>query len=264
MNNTRRLVVILACLAGAVFLSAGCGFSYATPPVITVQPANFYGNCGDTAVFTVTATGTAPLYYQWLWNNHYIHDGVRFEGANSPVLKIYDLRSNDTGSISVIVKNNAGSTVSHAVLLFVRDTLDYSITWPYGDLDIGVQEPDGQVFYVDEYWESDNGGFSADCTNGGTEWWVMYEYHETGLYNLKIWDWDYTGYVSVTVHHNETMVGPQSGDFFVRAGYEYTFEAITVVRSGGKEALKFTVTEKPIPPDAVKPGPKGPSPRRLG
>jgi predicted small lipoprotein YifL len=54
---------------------AGCGHSspvnptptpiQATAPQITVQPTSQTLNAGQVATFGVTATGTAPLQYQW-------------------------------------------------------------------------------------------------------------------------------------------------------------------------------------------------------
>src|ERR1700761_189538 len=57
---------------------AGCGGGSSTsngtvtPPVspsITTQPANQSVMAGQTATFTVVATGTAPLTYQWQKNS---------------------------------------------------------------------------------------------------------------------------------------------------------------------------------------------------
>src|SRR5882724_12968862 len=38
------------------------------PPSITSQPQNHVANLGSNATFTVSASGTAPLSYQWLLN----------------------------------------------------------------------------------------------------------------------------------------------------------------------------------------------------
>src|SRR5437879_10801119 len=47
------------------------------PPTITTQPANQTITAGQTASFSVTATGTAPLNYQWRKN------GVAISGATT-------------------------------------------------------------------------------------------------------------------------------------------------------------------------------------
>src|SRR5579872_5569491 len=75
--------------AAAVFLLGlalalwSCGGSTTTPPTtpvapsITLQPTNQSVSAGQTATFTVTATGTAPLSYQWQKNS------VNISGAMS-------------------------------------------------------------------------------------------------------------------------------------------------------------------------------------
>src|SRR5258705_5968069 len=52
-------------------------FSAAGAPSITAQPASQTVTAGQTATFSVAATGTAPLSYQWNKNN------VAISGANS-------------------------------------------------------------------------------------------------------------------------------------------------------------------------------------
>lgn len=268
MIKAKRLVPILL-IALIAILPAGCGGIML--PYIYTQPEWFDGNCGDTAVFTVDARGPGPLYYQWRWNGINLHDGDdggRVSGAYSPTLVITDLLSGHTGSISVVVSNSAGSVFSNTVSLYVRDTLDYQITWPSGDIDIGVEEPDGETFYAGDVWESDNGYFSDDYNNGGTEWWVMDRVHELGYYKLKIWDWfntGYTGYISITVYHNNNMVPEQTTlSYPVQKGVVYTFTPIHVGRSTGRGEFMFEITSEPIPPGTVKPGPKGPSLRPFG
>src|SRR5437899_11614807 len=64
----------LTCLLAAFWL-AGCGGS-SNPgsvngtgaPYITAQPVNQTVTAGQTATFSVTAAGTAPLAYQWQKN----------------------------------------------------------------------------------------------------------------------------------------------------------------------------------------------------
>ena len=50
------------------------------PPAITAQPANKSVTAGQTATFSVTATGTGTLTYQWFKN------GVGISGGNFRVL----------------------------------------------------------------------------------------------------------------------------------------------------------------------------------
>ena len=67
-------VVLLACLC--VSTVSGCGYSGTPPtpkpvpaaPAITQQPASVMVVVGQPATFSVVATGTAPLSYQWYMN----------------------------------------------------------------------------------------------------------------------------------------------------------------------------------------------------
>jgi len=84
------------------------------PPAITAQPANQTVNQGQTASFSVTATGTAPLKYAW------------YKGATSmtngpnPTLTIANAQPTDAGTYSVIVSNSAGTVTSSNATLTVN------------------------------------------------------------------------------------------------------------------------------------------------
>jgi alkaline phosphatase D len=77
------------------------------PPVITKQPVNQRVNVGETATFSVTATGTAPITYQWRKN------GTNIIGAISPSYTTPPATPADNGSrMSVVVSNPVGSVTS--------------------------------------------------------------------------------------------------------------------------------------------------------
>jgi hypothetical protein len=70
-------------------------------PSITTQPANVTVTAGATATFTVVATGTAPLSYQWEKNNSTI------AGApNSPIYTTPVLSTSDSGATFQVVVSN--------------------------------------------------------------------------------------------------------------------------------------------------------------
>ena len=79
--------------------------SPAVAPAITGEPQNVSVPVNEQAVFTVTATGTAPLTYQWQKN------GASIQGANASVFTIASVQSTDAGSYTVAV-SNAASTVT--------------------------------------------------------------------------------------------------------------------------------------------------------
>lgn len=88
-----------------------------SPPQITTQPANQTVSVGHTATFTVAASGTAPLSYQWQKN------GANITGATSTSYTTPATTLTDNGAtFQVVVTNSAGSTTSHAATLTVTST----------------------------------------------------------------------------------------------------------------------------------------------
>jgi hypothetical protein len=87
----------------------------AVKPSIATQPVNVTVNVGQTATFTVVATGTAPLTYQWT-------KGGTSVGTNSATYTIPLTTVGDNGKqIQVTVSNSAGSTPSNTVTLTVTN-----------------------------------------------------------------------------------------------------------------------------------------------
>src|SRR5207245_11148161 len=74
-------------------------------------------NVGQTATFSVTATGTAPLHYQWRKN------GVNISGATNSSYTTPATVAADNGSLfSVVVSNSGGSVTSNNATLKDRIT----------------------------------------------------------------------------------------------------------------------------------------------
>ncbi len=89
----------------------------AVTPTITTQPTNQTVTAGQTATFSVVATGTAPLSYQWKQN------GVNIAGATSSTYTTPVTISSDDGStFLVIVSNTAGNTPSTTATLTVTSS----------------------------------------------------------------------------------------------------------------------------------------------
>jgi len=84
-------------------------------PTITTQPVNQTVTAGQTASFSVTATGTAPLSYQWQKN------GVNIAGATSASYTTPATAISDNGAtFGAVVSNTAGSVTSAAATLTVN------------------------------------------------------------------------------------------------------------------------------------------------
>lgn len=86
-----------------------------TAPTITAQPASVAVDEGDSATFSVTASGSAPLTYQWQAN------GADISGATSDSLEVDDASLADSGTqYTVTVTNSAGSVDSSPATLTVN------------------------------------------------------------------------------------------------------------------------------------------------
>ncbi|MFN9141812.1 MAG: immunoglobulin domain-containing protein, partial [Betaproteobacteria bacterium] len=86
----------------------------AVAPSITTQPANATVTAGQTATFSVTASGTTPLSYQWR------RGGTNISGATSASYTLQNTTSSDNGAqFSVVVTNSAGSVTSSNATLTV-------------------------------------------------------------------------------------------------------------------------------------------------
>jgi hypothetical protein len=110
---------LIFCLALGLTL-AGCGGSNstsqstATAPAISQQPSNVTVTVGQTATFTVVATGSATLSYQWQ------KAITAIAGATSASYTTAPTTSSDSGSqFTVVVSNSAGSVTSSAATLAV-------------------------------------------------------------------------------------------------------------------------------------------------
>ena len=87
----------------------------AVAATITTQPANQTVTAGQTATFSVVASGTAPLSYQWQKN------GASIAGATSSSYTTLATTTSDSGStFVVVVSNGAGSATSNAASLTVN------------------------------------------------------------------------------------------------------------------------------------------------
>jgi hypothetical protein len=106
--------VVVTNIVGSVNSSAAT-LSVNDPITITAQPISQTLNPGASATFSVTATGTGPINYQWRKNGLAI--------ATGSTLTIADVSNSDEGEYTVIVSNVVGSVVSSKAVLSVNDPI---------------------------------------------------------------------------------------------------------------------------------------------
>ena len=105
-------------------------------PTITSQPASATVLLGSAASFSVTASGTAPLTYQWYKN------AVARPGATAATYSIPATTLNDAGQYSVVVGNAEGSTTSaQATLTVTTEILAPAIVTEPADVYIHPGDP---------------------------------------------------------------------------------------------------------------------------
>jgi hypothetical protein len=84
-------------------------------PSISAQPVGRTVTAGQTSSFSVTASGTATLTYQWMKN------GAAISGANAASYITPATKTTDSGSrFAVIVRNSSGSVTSTSATLTVN------------------------------------------------------------------------------------------------------------------------------------------------
>ena len=117
-NEVATYFVVISNVVGSV-TSTNASVSVNVAPIITVPPADQFVAVGSNAVFTVAATGSNPLTYQWLKNGAKLANGTTVSGATSSSLTLLKTTAKTSANYSVIVKNIYGSATSVAAKLSV-------------------------------------------------------------------------------------------------------------------------------------------------
>ena len=120
------------------------------PPAILVQPQGLSAGLGGTATLAVTASGSPPFAYQWMF------DGTAMSGATNAALTLTNLQSSQAGSYSVEVFNATGTALSS------NATLSVSVMTP----PVIIAQPQSQIALVGA-----NATFSVAASgNAGCQW----------------------------------------------------------------------------------------------
>ena len=91
--------------------------------VITSQPQSVTASTNDTVTFTVGATGTASLGYQWYYAPNISTPAAPISGANGSAYGIASADGTNDGLYSVVVTNNYNSVTSSVATLIVGNVL---------------------------------------------------------------------------------------------------------------------------------------------
>jgi hypothetical protein len=119
-------------------------------PSITTQPSSKTITAGQTATFSIGASGTAPLNYQWQKNGTAI-SGAASSSYTTPV----ETTSDNGAQFTVVVSNSVGNVTSNAATLTVNAPTPGALTPSAASLSFG------NVIITK------NGGLSVNFTNSG-------------------------------------------------------------------------------------------------
>jgi len=111
--STNTFYVVITNSLGSV-TSSVASLTALLPPKIISQPVNVATNLGATVFFTVSASGSQPLGYQWFFNG--TNNPV---GVNSNVLELDNVDTNSAGNYSVLITNAVGSVTSSKGNLYI-------------------------------------------------------------------------------------------------------------------------------------------------
>jgi alpha-tubulin suppressor-like RCC1 family protein len=158
----------------SIYNAGGAGMC-AQPPNIVSQPSSQTLATGSNALFSVTATGSQPVNYQWFYNGAPLADGGRISGSMSNLLTIANLFTNDSGNYFAIASNSAGLATSIVAGLTVFMPPSFVIqptneTWIAGSNATLVSLATGSQPITYQWYQNgvelmDNGHFTGTATS---------------------------------------------------------------------------------------------------
>ncbi|MDD5141112.1 MAG: immunoglobulin domain-containing protein [Verrucomicrobiales bacterium] len=117
-NDTASYFVVVTNAVGNAS-SFSAALTVLVPPAIVAQPVDASVAAGTNVTFTVTASGSAMLTYQWRKNGGSLSNGGNVSGATSATLSLANVSATDAANYSVTVTNAVGSITSGSAALAV-------------------------------------------------------------------------------------------------------------------------------------------------
>ncbi|MDB6125119.1 MAG: Fibronectin type domain protein [Pedosphaera sp.] len=164
--------------AGAVAIADGIKLVYVAPasniPTISTQPQSQTVVTGQTAAFNVSASGAAPLKYNWRFN------GTNIAGATTSSYSRANIQTSDLGNYNVVVTNTFGAVTSAPAALTMETIIDNTnavfspdASWTAGAVTAG--------HYGDDY------RYASSVTSTATASGVYQPVLNAGKYDVYIW-----------------------------------------------------------------------------
>ncbi len=160
------------------------------PPSITVQPQSQTTDFESDVAFTVSATGTEPLSYQWFKKGASMADYDNVAGSQTPTLYLVGVGQQNALNYWVVVSNAAGSVTSSVATLTVNPRVVLQDGFENG---LGQWSPmlDGTPMGIDgSRNHTANGAYSAMITNSAQKMYHRLNPKESARVRLTIWIYD--------------------------------------------------------------------------
>ncbi|PWU15470.1 MAG: hypothetical protein C5B50_15330 [Verrucomicrobia bacterium] len=186
--------VIVTNLAGTATSSPPATLTVGHAPSITTQPSNVITNVGSNAVFSVVATGTAPLTYVWKHNGTTLaNDGVHIFGADTATLTIVNVQTSDAISYTVVISGPYTPAATSATAFLTVVTADCRPNTVTGQiLYDSINYPQGPYPASGTYsWDH----ISSVCNQDTGE--RAYWYNASGALNAQVTANDLVNYATI-------------------------------------------------------------------
>lgn len=137
------------------------------PPAIMQQPADQTSRAGGFTGFSLVASGSRPLFYQWQKNDVNLGDGGHYAGCTTSTMTITNTDGADTAGYRCLVTNAYGSVTSHPATLTVMTNVFGSVTLTSIPVASGYAANEARAITPDgRYVVGFHGAFSPSATNG--------------------------------------------------------------------------------------------------
>ena len=146
------------------------GGSGSAPVITTNPPVALSLLAGQSSALSVAATGTPPLYYQWIKDGAKLADGGVFAGSQTNTLTLASVATTNSGNYSVTVTNLSGSVTSSvaAVTIVSPPAVAATVTAP-GSIQFNANTITGLTYVVET------------STNLAAHVWTPVQTNNTGL-----------------------------------------------------------------------------------
>ncbi len=111
--------ILLASNSHGTAISSNAALTVGYPPAVLKHPVSQAALLNSNTAFSVTASGTAPLTYQWLLN------GLSLSGATNSSFPIASMQASNVGSYVAVVTNAFGMVTSDVATLVTASPPDF-------------------------------------------------------------------------------------------------------------------------------------------